>query len=136
MVASFKSRLSSPLAPSAPGSACRPAASPVGAGAGLTLPRRRFLGTVSGLSAASVGASLGLAGIGTAWAQQKPVSLLNVSYDPTRELYVQFNKAFSTHWRKETGQQVSIKQSHGGSGRQGRSVLDGLEADVVTLALA
>ena len=131
------SRLSSTssfsLGPSALAPAFRAGPSPAAAGAGLALPRRRFLGTVTGLSAA---ASLGLAGVGTAWAQQKPVSLLNVSYDPTRELYVQFNKAFSAHWRKETGQQVSIKQSHGGSGRQGRSVLDGLEADVVTLALA
>ena len=122
------------LAPSALAPVFRSGPSPAAAGAGLALPRRRFLGTVTGLSAA--GASLGLAGVGTAWAQQKPVSLLNVSYDPTRELYVQFNKAFSAHWRTETGQQVSIKQSHGGSGRQGRSVLDGLEADVVTLALA
>ena len=67
---------------------------------------------------------------------QTPVELLNVSYDPTRELYVEFNKAFAEHWRKKTGQNVTIKQSHGGSGRQARSVIDGLEADVVTLALA
>ena len=67
---------------------------------------------------------------------QGSVEILNVSYDPTRELYVEFNKAFSEHWRKKTGQSVSIKQSHAGSGRQARSVIDGLEADVVTLALA
>lgn len=99
-------------------------------------PRRRFLGAVAALSATTAGGSLGLAGIRPAQAQPKPVSLLNVSYDPTRELYVQFNKVFAAHWQKETGQPVSIRQSHGGSGRQGRSVLDGLDADVVTLALA
>lgn len=64
-----------------------------------------------------------------------PVELLNVSYDPTRELYENYNKAFSAYWKKETGQKVTIKQSHGGSGKQSRAVLDGLEADVVTLAL-
>jgi len=64
-----------------------------------------------------------------------PVELLNVSYDPTRELYVAFNEAFSKHWKEETGQVVTIKQSHGGSGKQGRAVIDGLKADVVTLAL-
>lgn len=64
-----------------------------------------------------------------------PVELLNVSYDPTRELYVDFNEAFSKHWKEETGQEVTIKQSHGGSGKQGRAVIDGLKADVVTLAL-
>ena len=62
--------------------------------------------------------------------------LLNVSYDPTRELYVDFNAAFVKHYKAETGKDVSIKQSHGGSGKQARSVIDGLEADVVTLALA
>ncbi len=67
---------------------------------------------------------------------QKTVTLLNVSYDPTRELYVDFNKAFAAHWQKKTGDIVTVKQSHGGSGRQGRSVIDGLDADVVTLALA
>ena len=69
------------------------------------------------------------------WAQ-KQVTLLNVSYDPTREFYVDFNKAFAAHWQKKTGEVVSVKQSHGGSGRQARSVIDGLDADVVTLALA
>jgi sulfate transport system substrate-binding protein len=67
---------------------------------------------------------------------QPTVSLLNVSYDPTRELYVEFNAAFAKHWKAKTGQDVSIKQSHGGSGKQARSVIDGLDADVVTLALA
>ena len=64
------------------------------------------------------------------------VTLLNVSYDPTRELYVDFNKAFSIAYQKETGKSVEIKQSHGGSGSQARAVIDGLQADVVTLALA
>nr|WP_235948780.1 sulfate ABC transporter substrate-binding protein [Paenibacillus glycinis] len=67
---------------------------------------------------------------------KKDVTLLNVSYDPTRELYVQFDKAFASYWKTKTGQKVTIKQSHGGSGAQARSVIDGLEADVVTLALA
>jgi sulfate/thiosulfate transport system substrate-binding protein len=64
------------------------------------------------------------------------VSLLNVSYDPTRELYADFNKAFAAAYQKETGKSVEIKQSHGGSGSQARAVIDGLQADVVTLALA
>jgi len=64
------------------------------------------------------------------------VSLLNVSYDPTRELYVDFNKAFIAAYQKDSGKSVEIKQSHGGSGSQARSVIDGLQADVVTLALA
>ncbi len=63
-------------------------------------------------------------------------SILNVSYDPTRELYEEFNPAFAAYWEKETGQKVSITPSHGGSGKQARSVIAGLEADVVTLALA
>ncbi len=67
---------------------------------------------------------------------QKSVTLLNVSYDPTREFYAEVNKAFAEHWKKETGVSVTIEQSHGGSGKQSRSVIDGLQADVVTLALA
>ncbi|WHY92827.1 sulfate ABC transporter substrate-binding protein [Neobacillus cucumis] len=67
---------------------------------------------------------------------KKDIELLNVSYDPTRELYEQYNKSFAAYWQKQTGQKVTIKQSHGGSGAQSRSVIDGLEADVVTLALA
>ena len=63
-------------------------------------------------------------------------TLLNVSYDPTRELYQEFNKAFAEHWKQETGETVTIRQSHGGSGKQARAVIDGLDADVVTLALA
>jgi sulfate transport system substrate-binding protein len=71
---------------------------------------------------------------GTASAQN--LSLLNVSYDPTRELYTEFNKAFVAAYQKETGKKVEIKQSHGGAGAQARAVMDGLQADVVTLALA
>ena len=93
--------------------------------------RNRLRRLLPGLvfSAALVAASL------TAQAQTA-LSLLNVSYDPTRELYVEYNAAFAKHWKAKTGQDVSIKQSHGGSGRQARSVIDGLDADVVTLALA
>ncbi len=64
------------------------------------------------------------------------LSLLNVSYDPTRELYVDYNKAFAKHWKEKTGQDVSVRASHGGSGAQARSIIDGLDADVATLALA
>jgi sulfate/thiosulfate transport system substrate-binding protein len=64
------------------------------------------------------------------------VTLLNVSYDPTRELYEQYNRAFAAHWKAQTGVDVRVRQSHAGSGKQARSVIDGLEADVVTLALA
>ena len=66
----------------------------------------------------------------------QPAQFLNVSYDPTRELYVEFNAAFQKYWKAKTGQDVSIKQSHGGSGKQARSIIDGLDADVATLALA
>jgi len=77
-------------------------------------------------------------GTGVAGAQgaPKPVTLLNVSYDPTRELYEDFNGQFAAYWKGKTGQEVTIRQSHGGSGKQARSVIDGLGADVVTLALA
>ncbi|MEH7333897.1 sulfate ABC transporter substrate-binding protein [Neobacillus drentensis] len=68
--------------------------------------------------------------------KKAPIQLLNVSYDPTRELYEEVNAEFAKEWEKKTGQQVTIQQSHGGSGKQGRAVIDGLEADVVTLALA
>lgn len=63
------------------------------------------------------------------------MTLLNVSYDPTRELYADFNKAFAAHWKAKTGTSVTVRQSHGGSGKQARGVIDGLEADVVTLAM-
>ncbi|HSX84986.1 MAG TPA: sulfate ABC transporter substrate-binding protein, partial [Cellvibrio sp.] len=75
---------------------------------------------------------LGVASI----AHAQDIKLLNVSYDPTRELYVEFNKAFAEHWQKTNKQKVTISQSHGGAGKQARAVIDGLEADVVTLALA
>ena len=77
---------------------------------------------------------LGTALAGSALAAD--ITLLNVSYDPTRELYQDFNTAFAKHWKAKSGDNVTIKQSHGGSGKQARSVIDGLEADVVTLALA
>jgi len=67
---------------------------------------------------------------------QGQVTLLNVSYDPTRELYQEFNTAFAKYWKAKTGQSVMVRQSHGGSGKQARAVIDGLHADVVTLALA
>ncbi len=67
---------------------------------------------------------------------QGSVTLLNVSYDPTRELYQDFNTAFAKYWKAKTGETVTVKNSHGGSGKQARSVIDGLDADVVTLALA
>jgi len=76
---------------------------------------------------------IGLVAYGVASADQ---SLLNVSYDPTRELYQDFNAAFSAFWQSKTGQKITIKASHGGSGKQARAVIDGLDADVVTLALA
>lgn len=66
----------------------------------------------------------------------KPVELLNVSYDPTRELYQEYNPEFAKYWKDRSGQAVTIKQSHGGAGKQARAVIDGLEADIVTLALA
>src|ERR1700684_1710949 len=65
-----------------------------------------------------------------------PVKLLNVSYDPTRELYQDINAAFAKQWKAKTGVDVNINQSHGGSGAQARAVLDGLQADIVTLALS
>ena len=90
------------------------------------LTRRIFnIATTALLTGAALGASA-----------QSPVTLLNVSYDPTRELYAEFNAAFAKHWKARTGQDVIIKQSHGGSGKQARSIIDGLGADVATLALA
>jgi sulfate/thiosulfate transport system substrate-binding protein len=90
----------------------------------------------SGLRSILVGAVL-TAGLVTAQSlAAATVKLLNVSYDPTRELYEDYNKAFAAYWKSKTGDTVSINQSHGGSGKQARSVIEGLEADVVTLALA
>jgi sulfate transport system substrate-binding protein len=83
----------------------------------------------------AMASSVLMGGAGAA-AQAAEVTLLNVSYDPTRELYSDFNKSFAAHWKKKTDDTVKINQSHGGSGRQARSVIDGLAADVVTLALA
>ncbi len=74
--------------------------------------------------------------LASAGALAKDIQLLNVSYDPTRELYEAYNKAFSAHWKQQTGDNVVIRQSHGGSGKQATSVINGIEADVVTLALA
>jgi sulfate/thiosulfate transport system substrate-binding protein len=89
-----------------------------------TNPWGRLLGVVAGSLAFAAAASAAR------------VELLNVSYDPTRELYTEYNQAFSAYWKKKSGQDVSIRQSHGGSGKQARTVIDGLPADVVTLALA
>jgi sulfate/thiosulfate-binding protein len=81
--------------------------------------------------------ALGLATIAVfGAAHAKDIEILNVSYDPTRELYADYNKVFAAYWEKKTGDKVTIKQSHGGSGAQARAVIDGLQADVVTLALA
>ncbi|MEY4439257.1 MAG: hypothetical protein RIQ36_721 [Pseudomonadota bacterium] len=92
------------------------------------IQRKHFLKTLVATALVAVS--------GLAAAQTAPVTLLNVSYDPTRELYSEFNAAFVKHWKAQTGQDVTIKQSHGGSGKQARSVIDGIDADVVTLALA
>ncbi|HQC85708.1 MAG TPA: sulfate ABC transporter substrate-binding protein, partial [Rhodoferax sp.] len=89
--------------------------------------RRHLLSLVA--TAALASTALG------AFAQQS-ITLLNVSYDPTRELYAEYNPLFIKHWKAKTGQDVTIKQSHGGSGKQARGIIDGLEADVATLALA
>jgi sulfate transport system substrate-binding protein len=89
----------------------------------LTQPRRSLL-----LAATAALATPALA--------QQPLTLLNVSYDPTRELYRDYNAAFAARWQRDQGQAVRVNTSHGGSGRQARSVIDGLPADVVTLALA
>ena len=90
--------------------------------------RTRFARTALALTVAASSVAVGLA--------QSPIKLLNVSYDPTRELYQEINVAFAKQWQAQTGQAVAINQSHGGSGKQARSVIDGLQADVVTLALA
>ncbi len=77
-----------------------------------------------------------LAGAGNAGAAAPPATILNVSYDPTRELYDDYNGVFARYWKAKTGQTVTVQQSNGGSGKQARAVIDGLQADVVTLALA
>src|SRR3954464_3874753 len=91
----------------------------------MTKRRRTTSILLAGLAALLLGASPGLA-------QQ---SLLNVSYDPTRELYKAYDAAFVDYWKQKTGETITIEQSHGGSGAQARAVIDGLPADVVTLAL-
>jgi sulfate transport system substrate-binding protein len=88
---------------------------------------KRNLARLAALAAVSAGVSMATA---------KDITLLNVSYDPTREFYQEFNTAFAAYWKAKTGDVVTVKQSHGGSGKQARAVIDGLEADVVTLALA
>jgi sulfate/thiosulfate transport system substrate-binding protein len=82
----------------------------------------------------TLGLSLALSALASP-SHAKDTQLLNVSYDPTREFYEQYNKAFSAYWQKKTGDTVTVKQSHGGSGKQARAVIDGLQADVVTLAM-
>jgi sulfate/thiosulfate-binding protein len=95
----------------------------------FVLNRRNTLKQISG---AALGLALAFTSVLPAYSA---TTLLNVSYDPTRELYKQFNEAFIAHYKKETGEDVTIEQSHGGSGKQARAVIDGLDADVVTLAL-
>jgi sulfate transport system substrate-binding protein len=94
---------------------------------------KHWLPRVAVIAALGMGAATLLGG---SLAQAAEVTLLNVSYDPTRELYVDYNAAFAKYWKAKTGQDVKINQSHGGSGKQARSVIDGLAGDVVTLALA
>ncbi|MBL8583338.1 MAG: sulfate ABC transporter substrate-binding protein [Rhizobiaceae bacterium] len=92
----------------------------------MFLPRRSIL------FAAVLAGSMQIGGLGFAFAD---TTILNVSYDPTRELYKEYNAAFAKHWKETTGETVTIQASHGGSGKQARAVIDGLDADVVTLAL-
>ena len=94
------------------------------------MQRRSFL------TVAAAGAALLATGTKEASAAPKPLQLLNVSYDPTRELYAEYNTAFAKYWKGKTGQDVTIRQSHGGSGAQARSVIEGNPADVVTLSVA
>lgn len=89
---------------------------------------------LSKLTAALLASALTLALAGNSYAAE--IKLLNVSYDPTRELYQEYNTAFAKYWKAKTGNDVTVSQSHGGSGKQARSIIDGLEADVATLALA
>lgn len=96
------------------------------------MQRRELLRLTSALATGAASATI----FGTRTAQAATATLLNVSYDPTRELYVDYNAAFARYWKGKSGQDVRINQSHGGSGQQARSVIEGLKADVVTLALA
>jgi sulfate transport system substrate-binding protein len=95
---------------------------------------KTVLKTTASLVGVALVAALVLSGAFVA--QAKDIKLLNVSYDPTRELYQEFNAAFAKHWKDKTGDNLKVEQSHGGSGKQARAVIDGLEADIVTLALA
>lgn len=95
--------------------------------------KRDFLKGALGLASACMGLTQLLP---AARAQARPLELLNVSYDPTRELYAQYNPLFARYWKAKTGQDVFIRNSHGGSSKQARSVIDGVDADVVTLGLA
>jgi sulfate transport system substrate-binding protein len=97
------------------------------------ITRRGLVATGAALGVSAAAAPLVA---GPAFAQGKAITLLNVSYDPTRELYKDINAAFAGYWKGKTGEVLDIKQSHGGSGKQARAVIDGLQADVVTLALA
>ena len=99
--------------------------------------RRDFIKLSSVAAVAAIAGGLGFAALpsGAQTAKAGPVTLLNVSYDPTRELYVEYNQAFAKYWKAKTGQDVTVKQSHGGSGKQARSIIDGIDADVATLAL-
>ncbi|MCX6872015.1 MAG: sulfate ABC transporter substrate-binding protein [Verrucomicrobia bacterium] len=92
--------------------------------------RSKGFRTVGVFATWALGALVGVAALA------KDIQLLNVSYDPTREFYAEYNEAFSKHWNAKTGDSVRVTQSHGGSGKQARSVIDGLRADVVTLALS
>ena len=98
-------------------------------------PSRRGVLAAGTAGAAAVAAPALLAGPAAAQGK-KAITLLNVSYDPTRELYKDINAAYAKYWKDKVGQELTIQQSHGGSGKQARSVIDGLQADVVTLALA
>ncbi len=101
---------------------------------------RPFLTRIAALSTALAALTACGGGAGAPAAEggagKPPVTILNVSYDPTRELYQEYDEAFRAHWREAAGQEITVQQSHGGSGKQARAVIDGLAADVVTLALA
>src|SRR5829696_1238575 len=100
-------------------------------------PTAALLAMVTAACLLTPGGPIGVAGVAeAAAAAPKAVTMLNVSYDPTRELYADYNAAFARYWKGKAGQTVTVEQSHGGSGKQARSVVDGLEADVVTLGLA
>ena len=101
---------------------------------GFGIAATLIVGALTGCSS-SKNATAGNDAAGTGAPKTEKVSLVNVSYDPTRELYEAYNKIFAEHWKAEKGQDVEVTQSHGGSGKQALEVANGLEADVVTLAL-